>query len=362
MGLFTKSKKTQDLNNINDTSFSTTNSINTINSLTSNQSNSTIASKKKISRNDIKINQIGDGVSGKVDLYRSRSSPDFKYAVKTYHSKEMYESKSEYKDRVLYEYNTLHNLHHENIIQVYKYDVSLNGNTIKTFMEAGSPNLYDLIKHVPVSKLDPLGMLCIWKQICQGIRYLHLQDICHRDLKLDNLIVDIPNRTVKIIDLVTAADVHNNQLAIGLVGSPSYFAPETLERIRYDGKKADIWSLGIILYYLLNKKFPWKQAKIQDERYKAFLSLNPNYLSSSSDLPPPILNESGYEIGKPSVLRYLPSESWPLTSQIFESDPEKRCGIEEFFTNDWFTNIKYCHSDIRCGINHTIVFKDHENA
>ncbi|KAK6199959.1 kinase-like domain-containing protein [Scheffersomyces amazonensis] len=353
MGLFSRSSK-HELTQLN--------SSNSLNKSTSSLSSKNSTNNLKFSRNDIRINQVGDGVSGRVDLFRSRSSPEFKYAVKTYHSKEMYETKSEYKDRVLYEYNTLRHLDHENIIQVYKYDVSFNGLTVKTFMEAGSPNLYQLIKSTPKDKLDPLGMQCVWKQVCQGVKYLHDHDICHRDLKLENLIVDISTRTVKIIDLVTAADVHQNKQAIGLVGSPTYFAPETLEKIRYDGKKADIWSLGIILYYLLNKKFPWKSAKISDERYFAFIQPNPEYDQQSADiLPNPIYDEKTHlEIGKPSVLRYLPSHSLSLTSQIFESDPDKRCGIDNFYADEWFNSILFCHKGIKCGVNHTIIFKDHE--
>ena len=113
---------------------------------------------QKFSRSDIRISRIGEGISGTVDLYKSKVVPTFRYAVKTYHSKEKYESKTEYVARVLTEYNILRQLHHSNLIEVYKYEVSLSGE-VRTFLEAGSPNLYDLIRSVPASSLDPKGCL-----------------------------------------------------------------------------------------------------------------------------------------------------------------------------------------------------------
>ncbi|KAG2732326.1 hypothetical protein G9P44_004743 [Scheffersomyces stipitis] len=315
---------------------------------------------QKFSRSDIRISRIGEGISGTVDLYKSKVVPTFRYAVKTYHSKEKYESKTEYVARVLTEYNILRQLHHSNLIEVYKYEVSLSGE-VRTFLEAGSPNLYDLIRSVPASSLDPKGMLCIWKQICDGVRYLHEAKVCHRDLKLNNLVVDIPNRTVKIIDFATALVVKDNEPAIGIVGSDAYIAPETIEKIRYNGMEADIWSLGIILYYLMVVKFPWKSARHSDKKYTAFKNIPDRPQSWITDhlIPPPVYTDEGLEMGKASVLRYLPAESYPLASYILMVNPTKRATIRDFWEDEWFSSIDYCHEGHRCETEHTLVFRDH---
>ncbi|KAK6454348.1 kinase-like domain-containing protein [Scheffersomyces xylosifermentans] len=318
----------------------------------------------KFSRNDIKIDRVGEGISGSVELFRSKATPTFRYAVKTYHSKEKYETKDEYVKRVLGEYNILKQLHHSNLIQAYKYEVSLSGE-VRTYLQAGSPNLFQLLKHAPHDKSTWTGMLCLWKQVCEGIRYLHGLNICHRDLKLENLIVDLGKQQVKIIDFATAMVIHDNEEAIGLVGSDSYIAPETIEKIRYDGKEADIWSLGIILYYLLNLRFAWKSARHSDKKYIAFKDIPPRSQEwiELMQLPPAVYTDEGYERGKAAVLRYLPDESFSLAGKIFEVDPTKRANIDTFYNNKWFQSIKHCTEDgQKCGADHSSFFRDHKKA
>ncbi|KAG7660644.1 uncharacterized protein J8A68_005910 [[Candida] subhashii] len=310
---------------------------------------------RKFSRNDIKLQALGNGISGYVELFQSKSDPDFYYAVKTYHCKEIYESKTEYRDRVLCEYNILSKLDHPNIIKVFKYDVSFSGTTVKFYMNAGTSNLSQLIKSIPEHKYNIQEMICIWRQLCEGVNYLHHKDICHRDLKLENLVFDIQHSTLKIIDFATAEQITKTKpYSVGIVGSELYLAPETYSSIKYNGKKADIWSVGIILYYLINRKYPWKSARWSDPTYTAFKQENKVHSVEQikDGFPDPEFNDSGLEIGKASVLRYLPFTAYELTSQIFESDPEKRIDIGEFYKYEWFNDIKYCHDNETCGINH----------
>lgn len=280
---------------------------------------------------------LGQGISGTVDLYKNSSGV---FVVKKYHCKEPHESRKEYHDRVLAEYHILRAIDHENFIRVVKYEVSYDGLTVKMFMDVGSANLAVLMKQAKV--VPRTEVLCLWKQVCCGVRYLHGIGICHRDLKLENVVLDTKSGHVKIIDLATA--VKCDRRAVGIVGSPRYLAPETASGIYYDGKAADIWSLGIIWYYLLNRAFPWKSAIWTDKRFAGFL-VKPDTES---------LNQHAEDIGKGVVLRKLPAESEELAKNVFEIEPEKRFDIEQMFADPWFGKIRWCEGDSECGSKHVL--------
>lgn len=307
----------------------------------------------KFSKNDTNIRKLGEGISGKVELFQCKKS-SHQYVIKTYHCKETYESKKEYKERVLQEYRTLSVIDNVNFIQVYKQETSFDGLTVRVYLHAGSNDLYQLMKPLRPERINPDEMLCFWKQMCNGISYLHSNaNMCHRDIKLDNLVIDLDLGLLKIIDLVTAVSCDKD--SIGIVGSNRYLSPETIQHIYYDGKKCDIWSMGIVLYYMLNKKFPWKSARLDDQKYLAFKKFDitsPDDYKDASTLPPPVL-EDELEIGVESVLRWLPADSIGLTSQIFQIDPVKRSSIEDFFTNQWFKDIECCDENSKCSIKHT---------
>ncbi|RCK65517.1 Serine/threonine-protein kinase oca2 [Candida viswanathii] len=262
----------------------------------------------KFSKHDKRVSTLGKGVSGSVELYQSKHNPDFKYAVKIYHSKEPYETKKDYKLRILHEYTIINQLTHPNIIRAYNYDVSFSGTTIKVFLEPGTANLFQLLK----SPVDVNTMLDIWIQILLGVSYLHNKNICHRDLKLENIVYDLQHTHVKIIDFATAQRLtHADHDSVGLVGSEKYASPEMYTSIKYNGKSADVWSLGIVLYYLLVRRFPWELATWNNPEYQHY-----------ADHRTAIFDGVGYPLGFVDI-----------TSQILEPDPSKRvsCGdIEKY--------------------------------
>lgn len=308
--------------------------------------------RAKISRRDVKLKKIGEGVSGCIDLYQSKLTLDT-YVVKTYHCREKYETKTEYQKRVLHEYNILRVLRNVHVIEVYKDEISWFGSTVRVYMEAGAADLSKILKGKKSEARNKKEMLCLWKQLCYGIDYLHnTAKICHRDLKLDNLVLDLHSGMLKIIDLATAFEFsrdpdtgacgNQEYEAIGLVGSDSYIAPETVAQFRYDGKKADIWSVGIILFNMLNAKFPWKSARLSDRKYVAYC--NRDAAKGSTDM------------GFATISDYLPSESHVLVTKLLEVDPLKRANIRDCFEDDWFNNLGVC-DDSTCGLDHSMLVK-----
>jgi BR serine/threonine kinase len=98
------------------------------------------------------------------------------------------------------------------------------------------------------------GALRIFRQIVYGLEFLHSYGICHRDMKLENLLVD-ENYNVKISDFGLARWTKDGECTPA--GTLNYMAPEVTLSKRYDGRAADVWSTGVILFAMLVGQFPF---------------------------------------------------------------------------------------------------------
>jgi tRNA A-37 threonylcarbamoyl transferase component Bud32 len=97
----------------------------------------------------------------------------------------------------------------------------------------------------------------ILKQIAEGIGYLHRQGIMHRDIKPENILIsDTDGLVIKIIDFGLSKIIPHSQKTNLIVGTLNYTAPEVLKKKTYN-YKVDIWSFGILAYYLLCGSFPF---------------------------------------------------------------------------------------------------------
>ena len=111
--------------------------------------------------------------------------------------------------------------------------------------------------------------------------YLHGMHITHRDIKLENVLLD-GARNTKLVDFGFSVCSHHKRLKV-FCGTPSYMAPEIVLRREYFGPPVDIWSLGVLLYALLCGRFPFSASnypslyrKIARGRFQM-----PEYLSHS---------------------------------------------------------------------------------
>nr|AFK35954.1 unknown [Medicago truncatula] len=98
-----------------------------------------------------------------------------------------------------------------------------------------------------------------FQQIVSGVSHCHEMDICHRDLKLENTLLD--GNHVKICDFGYSKSHVLHSMPKSMIGTPSYIAPEIFARKEYDGKLADVWSCGVILYIMLVGEFPFGDQK-----------------------------------------------------------------------------------------------------
>ncbi|KAG0323145.1 hypothetical protein BGZ99_002922 [Dissophora globulifera] len=91
----------------------------------------------------------------------------------------------------------------------------------------------------------------VFRQLLNGVKYLHDRGIVHRDLKLENvLVMDRRNLDVKISDFGLANVIGESAFLSTVCGTPSYVAPEVIRKEKY-GKAVDMWSLGVLLYIIL---------------------------------------------------------------------------------------------------------------
>lgn len=139
---------------------------------------------------------------------------------------------------------------------------------------------FDLFSVVMSGKMLRPEIYCVFRQICDGVAYLHGMGLAHRDLKLDNCVMTT-NNVVKIIDFGTATVFQYPGKApvkaSGIVGSDPYLAPEVLSQESYDPRKTDVWSVAVIFMCMILRRFPWKipDPKV-DPSYRSFVQAHPD--------------------------------------------------------------------------------------
>lgn len=132
---------------------------------------------------------------------------------------------------------------------------------------------YVIMEYVPGEDLEKylraLGCLKeeearpVFQQVVSAVHFLHQRHIAHRNIKLENILVDAAGNA-KLCDFGMAIKTTEGQMLEETCGSLLYRAPEILARKPYDGLAVDMWSLGIVLYVLVTGHFPYVEATIED--------------------------------------------------------------------------------------------------
>ncbi|KAF8350784.1 kinase-like domain-containing protein [Amanita rubescens] len=226
---------------------------------------------------------LGSGAGGTVRLIKASSKNGGGiFAVKEFKPKRVGESEKEYQKKVTAEFCVGSALKHPNIIETVDI-VSDHGHYYEVMEYAP----YDLFSVVMSGKMTRPEIYCVFRQICNGVEYLHELGLAHRDLKLDNCVMT-HNNIIKLIDFGTATVFqYPGKLltpATGIVGSDPYLAPEVLSKESYDPRKTDVWSVAIIFLCMILRRFPWKIPDPKtDSSFRAFVHAHPDL----SLKPPP---------------------------------------------------------------------------
>ncbi|OXB72118.1 UNVERIFIED_CONTAM: hypothetical protein H355_015354, partial [Colinus virginianus] len=163
---------------------------------------------------------------------------------------------------IVREIRVMRRLSHESIVKyagIYNEADALY--VLMQYLNGGS--LRTLVKNNPKGKLSEDEARVLFKQVCSALQHMHSRKIVHRDLKLENILLDNKGRA-KLIDFGFASIMKDGVLCRMRCGTPSYMPPEILMKKEYDGSAADIWSLGVVLYAMLHGCYPFRGHDLKD--------------------------------------------------------------------------------------------------
>ncbi|KAG9240644.1 kinase-like domain-containing protein [Calycina marina] len=299
---------------------------------------------------------LGAGAGGSVRIIKRSDGTTF--AVKQFRARHQYETKKDYGKKVTAEFCVGSALHHGNIIETL--DIINEKDTWYEVMEFAP---YDLFAAVMTGKMSKEEVNCSFLQALSGVSFLHSSGLAHRDLKLDNIVVN-EHGILKLIDFGSAFVFkypfeNGINLASGIVGSDPYLAPEVLDERKYDPQPADIWSLAIIFCCMSLRRFPWKNPRLTDNSYKLFASAptpvtsskNPSISEGSQSSP--ALGQEGQPEKKTEVikgpfrlLRLLPKESRSIIGLMLQINPRNRAKMVDVVNNKWISGTDCCRQDL----------------
>ncbi|TDL26419.1 snf 1 [Rickenella mellea] len=251
------------------------------------------------------IGDIATGTYGNVKLGEHTITGQ-KVAMK-YISKDMIGS-THTKARVQKEVQFMRTLQHPHIIKLY--EAISTPTDIIIVLELAKLELFDYI--VENGRLREPDARRFFQQIMAAIDYSHHRGIVHRDLKPENILLD-DDFNIKITDFGLSNEVRDGAFLRTSCGSPNYAAPEVIKIDGlYDGKAADVWSCGVILFVLLAGRLPFdsEDTNVLFERIKR---------------------------GHYQIPDYLSPEAKSLIAGMLHIDPTKRLTVSEVMTHPWFT-------------------------
>lgn len=140
-------------------------------------------------------------------------------------------------------------------------------------LELGDRDLFEVLQTQAWATSKPVFVDRTFAQLASAVEHLHRHRVVHRDLKLENALVDFDGR-VKLIDfgLAHVFQCDADRMLRSQVGSLQYAAPEVFHKpCCYEAYAADVWSLGVVLFALVFERMPWEVAKASDAHFTAFL-------------------------------------------------------------------------------------------
>nr|AWV50517.1 testis-specific serine/threonine-protein kinase 1 [Haliotis discus hannai]QHR80096.1 TSSK1-like protein [Haliotis discus hannai] len=148
---------------------------------------------------------------------------------------------------------------HHNVIALFEI-LEIHHKLYIVMEHAGHGDLLEYIKLRGAQSEDQARKM--FKQMMDGIDYLHKNHIAHRDLKCENLLLDSEN-TLKVSDFGFARFYDNGVTSKTFCGSAAYAAPEVLQGIPYHVPLHDIWAMGIILYIMICASMPYDDSNLK---------------------------------------------------------------------------------------------------
>ena len=249
---------------------------------------------------------IGRGAFGKVNIGLNILTGRI-VAIKSFNKKNLINESA--KNKILYETNLMRGLCHPSVTKILEtFECENYMLIIMEYISGG--NLQNFVKKR--RKLCEKTAKILFRQIIQGIRYIHSRGIVHRDIKLENILLDL-NNIIKICDFGVGKLIKPNTILKDQCGTPIYMAPEILKGNGYKGFPVDVWSAGVALYIMLSGTLPFNKDKDHDLEY----SILNNHLKEIKDI-----SEEGNN----------------LLKNILEKDPNKRFTCNQILEHPWLNS------------------------
>lgn len=174
----------------------------------------------------------------------------------------------------------------------------------------------ELFDHLVKRGRLPLGEARrFFAQMISAVDFCHKHCVCHRDLKPENLLLD-KKMNIKVADFGMASlQVGDNAMLETSCGSPHYACPEVIRGEKYDGRKADVWSCGVILYALLVGALPFDDENLRNLLEKV-------------------------KRGHFSIPVFIPTDVQEMIRGMITIDPEKRITMEDVKKHSFLNSFK----------------------
>jgi len=178
----------------------------------------------------------------------------------------------------------------------------------------------------------------MFKQIMDGLDHSHKHGVAHRDIKLENILID-SHQNIKLIDFglsvyvdspalksdkmdlcdyVCAHHEDDQILSTDFVGSDNFVAPEILKHQPYCPFKSDVWSAGVVLFCLLYGKFPWNHDARVD-----------------------VLKRTGVHPKLTLPHSHVSDSAKNLLVNMLQLDPKQRISLKDVMNSEWLSNNKH---------------------
>jgi len=200
-------------------------------------------------------------------------------------------------------------LKHKNVAKFYEHFAD-NENDFLVFERVEGKDLFNIIDRRGFVPYTEREVRKLFKQIIKAVRYCHDHEIVHRDIKLENILLD-NNGKITLIDFGLCDLVKRGNQSERFCGSIDYVAPEVLGKRSYNGFQADVFSLGVVLYTLLFAEFPY----VASDRIAA--------IKKRMEPPKPHFSETKMNKWKVSLL------AKDLICKMLRSNPEQRITLDE---------------------------------
>ncbi|XP_076144106.1 serine/threonine-protein kinase BRSK2-like [Alosa pseudoharengus] len=168
--------------------------------------------------------------------------------------------------------------------------------------------LFDYL--VKKGRLTPKESRKFFRQIISALDFCHSHSICHRDLKPENLLLDEKNN-IRVADFGMASLQVGDSLLETSCGSPHYASPEVIRGEKYDGRKADVWSCGVILFALLVGALPFDDDNLRNLLEKV-------------------------KLGVFHMPHFIPPDCQNLLKGMIEVDANKRLTLDQIQKHAWY--------------------------